>query len=262
MIGKTNVKSNVESFDPSVVSWGGGSEEEVTTMLDLHYSGKINIADYWAVGDSKTITINEVSATNVAGEVQPSQAAELVIIGINHDDKSDGSGKAAVTVQTKTSLSNTGYINSSNSANYSSWSNCGRRTWCNNNFKSALPTWLQNLIKPVTKVSSRYAYDNKSSYRGQFTTTDSVFLLSDYESVGFWYSAINDEGKYGSPMADGTQYEYMRTTANRCNGSNWWLRSSIVNNIGAAYFTVVGTGGSNWAAQAMANYSFAPAFCL
>ena len=58
-------------------------------MLENHYSGNINIADYWAVGDSRTESITAI-ASGTTGEAQSAQDIELVIIGLNHDDLADG----------------------------------------------------------------------------------------------------------------------------------------------------------------------------
>ena len=132
---------------------GGGTIQQISDMLDTHYKGKINISDYWAVGDSRTESISEIPS-GTTGESQPAQDIELVIIGMNHDDLTtpvNGISKGAVTVQTLNCLNNKGYINSNYSgAGYALWSTSKRRTWCNNEFISALST-LKGLIKPVVK---------------------------------------------------------------------------------------------------------------
>ena len=130
---------------------------------------------------------------------------------MNHDDLADGTGKAAVTVQTKNQLGTAGYMNSSAYENLDGylWSKSPRRTWCNNKFKSALPDWIQTLIKSTTKLSNRHATTDYSAslYRGQTTTTDEVFLLSEFETFG---SAPYSGSAYGDVGSDGTQYEYMK----------------------------------------------------
>jgi hypothetical protein len=235
-------------------------------MINDHYAGKIDVADYWQVGDMRTESITAI-ASGTTGESQSAQDIQLVIIGIKHDDKVDGSGKAAVTVQTKNTLGTAGYMYSAyKTASYSLWSNSPRRTWCNSNFKSALPTWIQNLIKSVSKISNRHCYSGcsgYSSYRGQTETTDEVFLLSEFEVLGSAPYGGTDWGDVGS---DGTQYEYMKTSANRkkTGGSNiWYFRSSLLMNTGPySYFVEIYYDGS-------ANYDYAsnpngitPAFCL
>jgi hypothetical protein len=245
-----------------IVSWSDGTPDEIAKMLESHYNGAIDIADYWTVGDTRTITLTAI-ASGTTGESQSQQSVDLIIIGIKHDDKADGSGKAAVTVQTKNSLGTAGYMYSGyTSPSYSLWKDSPRRTWCNSNFKSALPTWLQNLIKPVAKVTNRHANSGYSSYRGQTNTTDDVFLLSEFETFGSAYVGGSDYGDVGS---DGTQYAYMKTQANRVKsgGTNtWWLRSSNVYGSGTSYFVCVNSDGATCTLGASNVYGLAPAFCI
>jgi hypothetical protein len=231
-------------------------------MLEAHYNGEINIADYWAVGDTRTESITAI-ASGTTGETQDTQEVELIIIGINHDNKADGSGKAAITVQTKNTLVTTGVMYSSYSGpDYSLWSTCPRRTWCNNDFKSSLSNWIQNLIQTVSKITNRYAWETYSAYRGQTTTTDDVFLLSEFEVFG---SHQYLKSTYGSLNSDGTQYDYMKTESNRIKSggsSTWWIRTSMVeSNLNSGIYLVTSSGS---ASVYPSNYSFgiAPAFCL
>jgi hypothetical protein len=231
-------------------------------MIEAHYKEKIDIAEYWAVGDSRTVTISAIPR-GTTGEAQSEQSVDLVIIGMKHDDKADGSGKAAVTVQTKNKLGTAGYMNFKySSPSYSLWSTSQRRTWCNSNFKAALPTWLQNLIKPVSKVSNRHAYTGYETYRGQTNTTDDVFLLSEFETFGSAYVGGFDWGDVGS---DGTQYEYMKTQSNRVKSgpeSFWWLRSSRVDNDGHSFFIIVGSDGLAYDRGTDGNLGLAPGFSI
>jgi hypothetical protein len=248
-------------YSNNIVSWSDGTPEEITMMLDAHYKGEIDIAEYWAVGDTRTITLDGVPNW-VTTEVQPEQTVDLVIIGFNHDDKADGSGKAAITVQTKNQLSEVGYIHPVASAEYSSWADTMRRAWCNYGFKDALPTWLGNLVKVVTKVTNCYAHPAYDLYWERLSTDDSVFLLSEFETFGSQYL---DSETYGDLGPDGTQYEYMKTTTNRVKGGpgeSWWLRSSSVDENGGANFNVVESDGSDVMSNADAMIGIAPAFCL
>jgi hypothetical protein len=242
---------------------GGGSAEEIAVMLDEHYNGLINIADYWVVGDTRTESITAIPS-GTTGEAQSAQSVDLVILGMNHDDKADGNGKAAVTVQAKDSLKTKGYMNSTLSgSSYSLWSTSQRRTWCNGDFKSALPDWLQELIKPVTKISNRYGYTGYESYRGQTTTTDDVFLLSEFETFG---TQQLDESTYGVLSSDGTQYEYMKIESNRIKnvGSSaymWWLRSSFTTG-NSGFISCHHTSGAGGTLGCNSTTGIAPAFCL
>ena len=48
-------------------------------MLDAHYSGKINIRDYWSLGDSRTISLSSMGKSTPM-QVQPAQTSELVMV--------------------------------------------------------------------------------------------------------------------------------------------------------------------------------------
>jgi hypothetical protein len=259
MIGNTNSKSNVEP--PLIVSWGGGSEEEVTVMIQEHYDGRINITEYWDIGDTRTESITAIAYDNTTQDSQPAQSIDLIIIGLNHDNLSDGSGMAAITVQTTNTLSTTGIINPSYGVTYSLWSTSGRRTWCNNKFKTALPTWLQSLIKTVSKVTNRHGNTGYETYRGQTSTTDDVFLLSEFETFGSAFGGST----YGDVGSDGTQYEFMKTQSNRVKSGGstvWWTRSSLIMS-GYSNFVCIGANGMTFVnGIADEPHGIAPAFCL
>jgi hypothetical protein len=233
-------------------------------MINDHYKGIINVADYWQVGDMRTESITAI-ASGTTGEAQSAQSISLVIIGMNRDNLSDGSGKAAITVQTKSQLGSAGYMYSAYTpaSSTSLWSGSPRRTWCNGKFKSALPTWIQDIIKSVTKLTNRHGSGDYTSARGQNSTSDDVFLLSEFETFGSAPYSGNDYGNVGS---DGTQYEYMKTQSNRSKSgtsSYWWLRSSCVAGNGASFFISVTSSGSySDPLIDTINRGIAPAFCL
>ena len=242
-----------------IVTWADGTYEEISAMLDAHYTGTIDISDYWSVGDVRTIPLSAMSATGV-GESQSAQNADLV-------SPVNGNSKSAVSLQLKNSLATVGYMYSAyNSPSYSLWDGSPRRTWCNSVFKNALPAELVNLIKTVTKKTWRYAHSDYSSYRTQQTTEDDCFLISEFEVFGTQGLSTS----YGTVGEDGTQYEYYKTTSNRIkylgvsgtSANYWWLRSSFVNYNGYSYFHLVSTSGSVGNLGANITNGVAPGFCI
>lgn len=270
--------SSAVSFTPkalTIVTWADGSLEDIAKMLEAHYAGTIDVADYWAVGDTKTISLSAMAATGV-GESHRATDYEVVIIGINHDDLKtpiNGKTKAAVTLQLKNCLTSgqytymtdeynasgtakeLGYMNSSNT-NSGGWEGCARRTWCNNIFKNALPSALSNIVKTVLKKN--YKVYNSTTIT---TTDDDVFLLSETEIFG--------TNTYSAGSTEGTQYDYFKTTSNRCkdpkwNSSSasgrWWERSPHSSNSTAfCYVNASGMANDNNAGYTC---GLAPAFCL
>ena len=259
------------SEELNIVTWADGSWEDIGAMIEAYYAGEINISDYWAIGDTKRIQLNAISS-GTTREAQSEQYIDLTIIDIAHDDlvtAVNGVSKAALTIQSKFCLASTGYMYSAyNSPNYSLWSDSPRRTWCNNDFKNALPASLVALIKKVSKVTYRYGYTGTyASYRGSTTTQDDVFFLSEMEVYGT--QALGPESNYGRG-ADGTQYEYYKTASNRMkylgidgtSANIWWLRSSYVDTNGYSYFRSVHRGGYEFYNFADDALGLAPAFCI
>lgn len=204
--------------DLKIVAFADGTDAEIEKMIEAHYAGKINISDYWAVGDKRTIHHNAMDATGVSESHRANDYA-YVIIGIEHDDlvtAINGKTKAAITIQTErmlyldtTTEYNTsynvshecGYINGS-STNSGGWEGCTRRTWCNNVYKKCLPTYIQNMMKQVKKLTS--VGSRSSTIK---VSNDYAFLPSEIEVFG--------SIKY-SFAGEGEQYQYFKNaTANR-----------------------------------------------
>ena len=233
--GNNIVNKTVISVELSlikIVAFATGTDEEIANMIQAHYNDKINIADYWAVGDTRTVSLSAMSATGV-GESHRAQDVQFVIGDFEHDDLAtpiNGHTKSAVTLLQKDCLmdasnasnpvngeSNTenGYMNSSNT-NAGGWKNCARRTWCNNVFFAALPSVWQSMVKTVNKKTS--VGNNQSTIE---TVQDKIFLAAEIEIFGSTTYSVAGEG---------TQYQYYKNaTANRYKMPKW--NSSSVSSI-------------------------------
>lgn len=279
-ITSTNINNkqtvNVYLSYLEIVTFADGTDEQIAEMINAHYAGKINLSDYWSVGDKRKIHINAMSKT-VVNESHHADDYDFVIIGFDHDDlvtSENRKTKAALSLQldrilfkdtTTTSYNFTwntneecGYMNSTNT-NVGGWTDCARRTWCNDVFVKSLPLWLQALIKPVYKKTSA---GNKTSSIN--TTEDKAFLLSEIEIFGTAKNSFEGEG---------TQYEYFKTTSNkyklptykRSSGNSslsvfWWERSPYRNY--TTHFCLVNTDGVTYYIDANRYYGLAPAICV
>lgn len=255
-----------------IVTFASGTDAEIAKMIQAHYNNKINIADYWAVGDTRTVSLSAMSATGV-GESHRAQSVKFVIGGFNHDDLTspiNGHTKAAVTLLQKdclmdaTSASNVnngsadtekGYMNSPNT-NVGGWKNCARRTWCNNVYFKALPTTWQSMVKTVNKKAS--VGNNSSTIE---TVQDKIFLAAEIEIFGSTTYSFSGEG---------TQYQYYKNaTANRYKMPKWipsyvshvYLERSPYSG-NSAYFCSVNFTGSADAYSADSAYGVAPCLCI
>ena len=110
------------------------------------------------------------------------------IIGKNHDDLADGTGKAPLTFQMHDCYATTYPMNDSNT-NVGGWRDCQMRTETMPTLKLLLPAEVQAGIRPVKKLTS--AGDQSSSI---VTTNDDLFLLSEIEIFGSTTYSFAGEG--------------------------------------------------------------------
>jgi hypothetical protein len=255
-----------------IVTFADGTDAEIAKMIEAHYAGKINIGDYWAVGDKRTIHHNAMDATGVSESHKANDYA-YVIIGIEHDDlvtAINGKTKAAITIQTERMLyldttaeyidfynayHECGYMNSSGT-NSGGWEGCERRTWCNNVYKKCLPAYVQSMMKQVKKLTSAGRQLSRIK-----TSNDYVFLPSEIEIFGDISYSFEGEGK---------QYQYFKNaTANRNkkprNGSSymsgtWWGRSPFHN--ANRFFCLMSADGVTAFQDAYFENGIAPCLCF
>lgn len=160
------------------------------------------VPNTWNVGDSCNMTINN-------------KTYAIDIIGKNHDDYADGSGKAPLTFQMHTTYA-TQYKMNGAEDNSCGWKNCLVRT--SNAFpalKKVMPAEVVAALKAVTKKTTAGGASSAID-----TTEDTLFLLSEIEVQGT---------RTYSYAGEGTQYEYYKTAANRKKNRAWYLRSPRLN---------------------------------
>jgi hypothetical protein len=200
-----------------------------------------NIPDSWMVGDQKTMIINGTDYT-------------IDIIGKNHDDYADGSGKAPLTFQLHECYT-TNYAMNDSASNNGSWdSTAMRNIHLNNTILPLMPSEVQSSIRKVTKSTSK-----GSESSTLIRTSDKLFLLSEIEVFNTTTASFNGEGK---------QYEYYTkdgTTAKRkpnaTSGIAWWLRSPVKDS--AFRFITVAVSGKNTSQSNADNeFGMSYAFCF
>lgn len=172
----------------------------------------------WEVGDQKTMTIG---GTDYA----------IDIIGKDHDDYYDGSGKAPLTFQLHDCYGEQYAMNSS-ATNVGSWSSCAIRRIHLPSILKLMPYEVQVAIQEVKKLTSA----------GELSTNinpspDKLFLLSEVEVRGTTDDSFDGEG---------VQYDYYKSKSNAIKKLNstaklWWLRSPYVGN-GVNFCIINGSG--------------------
>lgn len=128
-------------------------------------------------------------------------------------------------------------------------------------FKNALPSDLRAVLKSVTKYTDNTG--NKSTAEANVTaTTDTIFLLSEYEVFGTIAYAntyeANKQVQYAYYSAGNSKIKYRDSATT--TAVNWWLRSPYRSY--AADFVAVHTGGAVDYYSAHVSLAFAPGFCV
>ncbi len=146
------------------------------------------VPDTWNVGDSCMMAFGKKNY-------------QIDIIGKNHDDYADGSGKAPLTFQMHTCYATEYKMNNSGS-NTGGWADCLLRTTGGFKIiKSKMPAEVVAALKAVTKKTTAGGASSAID-----TTEDTLFLLSEIEVQGT---------RTHSYAGEGTQYAYYQTAANR-----------------------------------------------
>lgn len=178
-----------------------------------------------------------------------SKTLEYRIVGINHDDLADGSGKAGLTFEVANTVLGAQRMNATGT-NAGGWEKSELRSRLKSgDLWSLLPSGLQSKVKSVKKMT-----DNKGGGTAgtPSATTDKVFLLSTTEI-------------YGDMQSDGTQYEFYKskgvTTSNYSGASSsyhHWTRS-VTPSASTGFRFVVGNGDWDYSNATGVPYVF-PAF--
>lgn len=192
----------------------------------------------WAVGNSKTMLIG---GTNY----------QIDIIGKNHDDYADGSGKAPLTFQMHHCY-NTKYRMNSSNTNSGGWNSCEMRTSRMASILAQMPQEAQSAVREAKKLTG--AGGGSSSI---VTSNDKLFLLSEIEIDGSaTYSASGEGSRYA-------YYQNGGSTIKQVGGSNsvWWTRSPVRANT-TAFCNTGATGNVAWGTPTSGANGVSVAFCF
>ena len=183
------------------------------------------------------------AGTKFSTKLTNGQTLEYKIIGINHDDLADGSGKAGLTFLTSSTTIRS-RMNAINT-NTGGWEKSELRQKMNSGeIWKLMPSDLQSKVKSVTKLTNNVNGTDKNA--AVTATSDKLFLLSYSEIVATPYSGWSNYLWIGN---EGTQYEAFKgKVTNNYSGNEslkigyyWWERSVIPGSSG--YFLFVDASG-------------------
>lgn len=182
-------------------------------------------ANYWSVGDTKTITING----KVGNTTFSNLSINVFILGFNHNSAKEGSnlihfqiGKIGTTAvglcdsMYNSTTSNSGYFNwNTSNTNSGGWNACTKRKTLygnsgtpsspvSNSLMAALPSDLLAVMQPVTKYTDNTANGGGNVASYITATTDYLFDLAEFEVFGSRSYANRHEQNYQ------LQYDYYK----------------------------------------------------
>ena len=193
------------------------------------------------------------------------QTMQYRIIGINHDDLADGSGKAGLTFWTIDMGLGSARMNTTNS-NVGGWEKSELRAKMNSGeIWNLMPSEFQSKVKAVNKLTNNAGGGDANKNAAVTATSDKLFLLSYSEIVPTSYWASD----YPWTASEGTQYEAFRGkvlnnySSNACLqfAGKWWERSVYPKN--SSWFLGDYTNGNpSDPSGAGATHLLRPAFCF
>ena len=229
-------------------------------------------ANYWAVGDTKQITINGKLSD---GLTLNNYQTWVYIIGFDHNKDVEGTGiafggfKTAASGGIDIALCDSGYgsskssgqwfnMNNSNT-NSGGWSSSRMRSTTLPLVKSALPSDLQAVLK-TTSIYSDNTGGGSDTASYVTATQDELYLLAEFEIFGartYANSAErNHQQQYAYYVAGNSKIKYRHDST--ATAVIWWERS--VRAAAANFFCFVYTNGTAGIANARFSYGVAVAF--
>lgn len=221
------------------VAFSAGTWAQIAAIAESGQAGSV-----WKLGDTRTETVN-------------GNTMIFEIAGFNHDDLSDGSGKAGVTIITKTAYPTKQSFSGSN------WGASGLRTYLSETIFPGLSADLQPFVKSVKKF-----YDIRDT-ESLVTCSDKVWVPSLEElmtATAYGGMAPNLITGQGTTYAHFKNNDFLATQRKLYGGTSvvsCWTRStsaySTSDTIPRIYvIDIYGVAGS----QSVSSRYFAFGFCL
>lgn len=183
--------------------------------------------------------------------------ADLEIIGYEHDDLADDSGKAPLTFFCSDLPQILRPMNET-SSNEGGWEASAMRDFINGELFDALPDTLKSIIKPVYKIS-----DGGASNKTLVTTTDNCWLAS-YDEVGLASGNYNlaGQGELYSSIFSSNKDSRKKYVTDDTITAGWWLRSSYYSLNSTSMFWRVTNSGGSYSDIAFNSFYVAFGFCI
>lgn len=197
---------NVEAGDvPKYdATFANNTWEEIATACQND-----EVPESWAVGDTKAMTIN-------------GKEYEMRIVGKNHDDYTDGSGKAPLTIGLAECY-DWGVMNDT-ATNVGGWKESKMRTVTLPAILEKMPAEVQSAIKAVDKKAGIGGGESSDLE----TVSDKLFLFAACE-IGLSPGgvAIKNDGTTYEIFSSGLANRYMPELEGNSESKQWWFTRSV-----------------------------------
>ena len=221
----------------NVGSWSDASDETIVQMVELADQGRLNLRDYWQVGESRRVNLSAIVPDPESVIIQqPAQEIELVLMHDSIEDlkyslvtpTASHRTRPSFIVGMKDCLQNltpvdfisgtktlTTYKDSDTFTTTFNYKSMSIDSWLNNNFFNALPSALAEIFKTVnvpwikTDMTTLYSPSGATQpamgymYNLRGAKAQKVSLPSIYEITGM---TVENKGY------DGRQYLQFRTS--------------------------------------------------
>lgn len=195
------------------------NENTVPQIISVTKAG--NAPNYWSVGDTIGIKLN-----GTVGDITfNNETYYAYIIGFNHNSTIEGNntihfqfgknadGKTLAFCDNSyandstygQNVTSTGFIMNTNYSNVGGWKDSYMRNTICPAFLAAMPIEWRNVIKPCTKYTDNTGGGGNEASRIT-ATSDSIWLLAEYELIGERYKANISEQNYQQ------RYDYYRNS--------------------------------------------------
>lgn len=223
----------------------------VSGDVAAYQSGTLSLDDFVAkypIGGRMLIPINLLDNETYA---------DVEIIGHNHDDLSNGSGKAPLTFFC-CELPNITHKMNEDNTNVGGWEQSDMRAFTNEELVNALPDKLQSIIKPVSKISAA------GGSNMTLATTEDICWIASCDEVGLSANSgtVSGQGSTYSSIFTNDRSR-IKSISGSAEAGRWWLRSSYYSLSGSNnMFWRIQTGGSAYMDPSSNLYYVAFGFCI
>lgn len=204
-----------------IVSWGDGTDEEIAAMIAGADEGKINLTDYWSVGDMRKVTLSAMDpGVGLDGYIY-TQTINLILM--NEGYPGEGNEHIHFVWGQRDCLKQVGRMNGTATC-VGSWGDSAMRGDLNTIYFNALPAVFRSCLKPFNTITASVSNPNTNQI-----SRDYISLFAEKEIFGNNNKSTDIEANVLSQM------EYYKIEANRLKVTNsgdlssiYWLRSPYI----------------------------------